>query len=303
MNDTHLVIMAGGQGTRLFPLSTEECPKQFVDVTKQGRTLIQLTADRFSSLARPENTWVVTGKRYAALVREQLPEIPEGNILVEPMAKNTAPCVAYAAWRIKAKDPGACIIVSPADHVVSNTEECRKVAAEAVAFAQETDAIVTLGMKPTRPDTGFGYIEADLAEASARARSIFRVEAFREKPSIDKAREYVGQDNFFWNAGVFVWSVKTIVNALRVYAPSIATPFEAALPKMGTAEEQAAVDEAYGQCEKISIDYAVLEKAEEVFVRPAEFGWSDLGTWPSLLEYLGVSTETNNPYEIWKQIK
>lgn len=279
---THLVIMAGGVGSRFWPMSTAERPKQFIDVLGCGRTLLQLTIDRFGKIFSPENIWVVTSARYAALVHEQLPDVPVGNILQEPCRRNTAPCIAYVSWRIKAQDPKANIVVTPSDHIVLNTAEFQRVINSALRFTAETDSIVTLGMKPTRPETGYGYIQADLSVASARNREIYRVDAFREKPDLPTAERYIRQNNFFWNSGLFVFRVSTIVNALRIYAPQISRIFEDLQSVYGTADEQAAINENFPKCESISIDYAVMEKAEEIFVFPADFGWSDLGTWGSL---------------------
>ena len=281
--NNHLVIMAGGVGSRFWPMSTEEKPKQFIDVLGTGRSLLQLTFDRFEGVCAPENVWVVTNKRYAALVHEQLHEIPEGNILQEPCRRNTAPCIAYISWRIKEKDPNANIVVSPADHIVMNSNEFRRVITSALKFTSETDSIVTLGMKPTRPETGYGYIQADLRTPSARNKEIYRVDQFREKPDLATATEYIKDKSFFWNAGIFVMSAATIVNAFRVYQPSIAKIFESMRSIYGTDKEQAEIDLRYPECESISIDYAIMEKAEEIFVMPADFGWSDLGTWGSLL--------------------
>lgn len=281
-NNNHLVIMAGGIGSRFWPMSTPEKPKQFIDVLGCGRTLIQLTADRFEGICPPENIWVVTSAAYADIVREQLPQIPEGNILCEPCRRNTAPCIAYVSWRIKARDPKANMVVTPSDHVVMDVKEFQRVIRTAMSFTDSSDAILTLGMKPTRPETGYGYIEADLTASSARCKEIFRVDSFKEKPALETAEKYVKKNNFFWNAGIFVWNVSTIVNALRVYQPAISQIFENMLPYYGTPEEQERIDIEFPKCENISIDYAILEKAEEIFVCPASFGWSDLGTWGSL---------------------
>ena len=282
-NNNHLVIMAGGVGSRFWPMSTVEKPKQFIDVLGVGRTLLQLTFDRFKGICPPENVWVVTNVRYADLVKDQLPDVPVSQILLEPCRRNTAPCIAYVSWRIKTKDPKANIVVSPSDHIVANTAEFQRVVRQCLKFTSETDAIVTLGMKPTRPETGYGYIQADLTASSPRNREIFRVDQFHEKPDLEKATAYIRQNNYFWNAGIFVWSVETIVNALRIYAPRINKLFEGIQQIMGTPKEQEVVNKLYEECENISIDYAVLEKAEEIFVCPADFGWSDLGTWGSLL--------------------
>jgi mannose-1-phosphate guanylyltransferase len=244
---------------------------------------MQLTYDRFKGVCPAENVWVVTNAAYVETVAEQLPEIPRGNILSEPCRRNTAPCIAYVSWRIKVQDPNANIVVTPSDHVVMNVAEFQRVITSTLNFASETDAIITLGMKPTRPETGYGYIQADLSQQSLRNKEIFRVDSFREKPNLETAKEYISHNYYFWNAGIFIWNVRTIVNAFRMYQPLIAATFEDIIPVMGTAEEQKVVDEKYPGCENISVDYAILEKAEEIFVFPADFGWSDLGTWGSLL--------------------
>lgn len=280
----HVVIMAGGVGSRFWPMSTTERPKQFIDILGVGRSLLQLTFDRFKDICPAENVWVLTNKTYADLVREQLPEVPASNVLLEPCRRNTAPCIAYVSWRIKSSDPKANVVVTPSDHIVTNPEEFRRVIKSCLQFTAETDAIVTLGMTPTRPETGYGYIQADLSSSSPRNKEIFRIDSFREKPDAETAKRYIQQSNFFWNAGIFVWSVKTIVNAFRVYSPSISKIFENMLPIYGTPAEQQQIDEKYPECENISVDYAIMEKAEEIFVQPANFGWSDLGTWGSLLE-------------------
>lgn len=281
-NHNHLVIMAGGVGSRFWPMSTEDKPKQFIDVLGVGRSLMQLTYDRFKGVCPAENVWVVTNAAYVETVAEQLPEIPRGNILSEPCRRNTAPCIAYVSWRIKVQDPNANIVVTPSDHVVMNVPEFQRVITSSLNFASETDAIITLGMKPTRPETGYGYIEADLAQQSLRNKEIFRVDSFREKPNLETAKEYISHSNYYWNAGIFIWNVRTIVNAFRMYQPLIAATFEEIIPVMGTENEQNVVDDKYPECENISVDYAILEKAEEIFVFPADFGWSDLGTWGSL---------------------
>lgn len=280
----HIVIMAGGIGSRFWPMSTTECPKQFIDVLGVGRSLLQLTYDRFQGICLPENIWIVTNKKYLELCREQLPDVPTENILLEPCRRNTAPCIAYVSWRIKSKNPKANVLVTPSDHIVTDTVEFQRVITSCLKFTGETDAIVTLGMKPNRPETGYGYIQADLSVSSPRNKEIFRVDSFREKPDIETAKKYVQQNNFFWNAGVFIWSVSTIVNAFRVYQPAISKVFEGMEHIYGTPEEQENIDKCYPECENISVDYAIMEKAEEIFVCPANFGWSDLGTWGSLVE-------------------
>lgn len=280
--NNHLVIMAGGVGSRFWPMSTAEKPKQFIDVLGVGKTLLQLTVERFNKLVSPENIWVVTNQKYVDIVREQLPEMPAGNILCEPCRRNTAPCIAYVSWRIKSKDPKANIVVTPSDHIVMNTQEFQRVIKECMNFTAESDAIVTLGMKPTRPETGYGYIQADLSASSLRNKGIFRVDSFREKPDLKTAEQYIKKNYYFWNAGIFIWNVSTIVNAFRIYQPKTNKIFEQMLPIYGTPQEQEAINEKFPQCENISVDYAIMEKAEEIFVCPADFGWSDLGTWGSL---------------------
>ena len=277
--NNHLVIMAGGVGSRFWPMSTPECPKQFIDVMGLGKTLLQMTVERFGTIIAPENIWVVTNQKYADIVKKQLPDMPADHILCEPCRRNTAPCIAYVSWRIKSNDPKANIIVTPS---VMNVPEFQRVITECMKFTADTDAIVTLGIKPTHPETGYGYIQADPASSSPRNKEIFRVDSFREKPDLETAKKYVSKSNYFWNAGIFIWNVNTIVNAFRMYQPALARTFESMLPVYGTPQEQEVVNQKFPECESISVDYAIMEKAEEIFVCPADFGWSDLGTWGSL---------------------
>ena len=282
-SNNYLVIMAGGIGSRFWPMSTTECPKQFIDILGVGRSLLQLTYDRFNGICPPENIWILTNAKYTSLVQEQLPEVPTNNILSEPCRRNTAPCIAYVSWRIKKENPKANVVVTPSDHIVTNNTEFRRVVQSCLKFTSETDAIVTLGMKPTRPETGYGYIQADLSSSSARNKEIFRVDSFREKPDFETAEKYIRNKSYFWNAGIFIWRVSTIVNAFRIYMPSMSKIFENMLPILGTPQEQEVINARYPECESISVDYAIMEKASEIFVCPADFGWSDLGTWGSLL--------------------
>lgn len=282
--NNYLVILAGGVGSRFWPVSSKALPKQFLDILNCGRTLIQLTVDRFKGLIPEENMWVVTSEDYREIVHEQLPNIPLGNILCEPCRRNTAPCICYVSWKIKSINPKANIVVSPADHMVIDTSAFQEAIDDSLSYAAETDAIVTIGLKPTRPETGYGYIKADLSYSSSRKGTIFRVDAFKEKPSAEVAQQYVEQPNYLWNSGIFIWNVSTVVNAFRVYQPAMSKIFEGLLPVYGTADEQAAIDREFPECESISVDYAILEKAEEIFVYPATFPWSDLGTWTSLRE-------------------
>lgn len=281
-NNNHLVIMAGGVGSRFWPMSTEKKPKQFIDVLGVGRSLLQLTRDRFESVVPHDNIWVVTNRKYVHMVQQQLPDMPTNHILCEPCRRNTAPCIAYVSWRIKAQDPKANIVVTPSDHIVTDPVEFRRVVSECLDFTADSDAIVTLGMKTSRPETGYGYIQADLSSSSLRNKEIFRVDSFKEKPDLETAKQYIKKNYYFWNAGIFIWNVSTIVNAFRVYQPVMSKLFESLLPIYGTEKEQEEIDRTFPECDNISVDYAIMEKAEEIFVCPADFGWSDLGTWGSL---------------------
>lgn len=285
MNENnYLVILAGGAGSRFWPISSEELPKQFLDILGCGRTLIQLTLERFNGLIPKENVWVVTAEKYREIVMEQLPEIPSSNILCEPCRRNTAPCICYVSWKIKKLNTKANIVVSPSDHLVVDIQAFQSAIDDSLSFAAETDAVVTLGLKPTRPETGYGYIKADLTYSSSRKHNIFRVDEFKEKPTLEVAKEYIQSPNYLWNSGIFIWNVNTIINAFRVYEPEVSSIFEGLMPYYGTDKEQNKIDESYPQCKNISVDYAILEKAEEIFVFPASFSWSDLGTWNSLRE-------------------
>ena len=280
----NLVVMAGGVGSRFWPMSTPEKPKQFIDVLGEGKSLLQLTVERFKGICELKDTWVVTNKAYKDIVMEQLPGLSEDHILLEPCRRNTAPCIAYVSWKIKSRDPKANIVVASSDHLVVNVEEFQRIVSSCLNFTGSNDSIVTLGIKPTRPETGYGYIQADLTTSSLRNKEIYRVDSFKEKPDLTTAEEYVAKSDYFWNSGIFFWNVSTIVNAFRVYQPAISKLFEDLLPIYGTPHEQEKIDKAYEECESISIDYAIMEKAEEIFVCPCDFGWSDLGTWGSLLK-------------------
>ena len=280
----HVVIMAGGVGSRFWPLSTPEFPKQFIDILGCGRTLIQLTVDRFSGICPPENFWVVTNRNYVSIVKEQIPGIPSEHILAEPAARNTAPCIAWACWCIKQEDPDANVVVTPADAVVMNTPEFQRVIKGTLEFTAGHNNIVTIGIKPNRPETGYGYVKAIPGDRDIRA-----VEAFKEKPSREVAQQYLKDGNYLWNAGIFVWNVQTITDSLSKYKPQLASEIE----KMVAT---AAIDEIFPQCEKISIDYAVMEPAAadgKVYTYPADFGWSDLGNWQSLHEKLSKDQDNN----------
>lgn len=284
--------MAGGVGSRFWPLSTPEYPKQFIDILGCGRTLIQLTVDRFKGVSPIENFWVVTNAKYVGIVKEQIPGIPESHILAEPEARNTAPCIAWACWKIKAEDGNANIVVTPSDAVVMNPEEFRRVIKNALAFTERSNAIVTIGIKPSRPETGYGYVQF----AEQVEDEIHRVEVFKEKPNLETANQYVADGHYLWNAGIFVWNAQTIVDSITYYSPQIAGLMTRMAKSFGHSEEQNVVEGLFPLCEKISIDYAVMEPASKdgmVYTHPADFGWSDLGNWASLHDKL-QKDENNN---------
>ncbi|MBO7397157.1 MAG: mannose-1-phosphate guanylyltransferase [Bacteroidales bacterium] len=288
--NTHLVIMAGGVGSRLWPVSTPELPKQFIDLTGCGRTLIQLTVDRFASVCPPENVWVVTSERYVSIVREQLPLVPPSQILAEPIGRNTAPCIAYASWKISKKDPEANIVVSPADAIVARTDAFASLISSALQCTAKSSAIVTVGIAPTRPETAYGYIQ--VADKPVLGE-LTEVKAFHEKPSLELAKEYLSSGRYFWNAGIFVWNVSTIISAIRSYAPQIASLMDALAPSLFTDREQEELRRIFPQCEKISIDYAVMEKADNIRLIAQDLGWSDLGNWSALRDQLPLDAEGN----------
>ncbi len=291
--NNHLVIMAGGIGSRLYPMSTTNYPKQFIDVLGCGKTLLQITLERFLPVVPIENVWVITSEVYSEIVAEQLPDVPKEQILLEPCRRGTAPCICYASWRIKSLYPHANVVVSPSDHLVKDTEEFARVVDSSLRFVSDSDAILTLGMKPDRPETGFGYIQADLRYSTARNKEIYRVDSFKEKPNLELAEKYIQQKNYFWNSGIFIWNVNTIVNAFRVYQPDISGIFEDMLPYYNTPKEAELIRERFPMCDNISVDYAILENAEEIFVFPADFGWSDVGTWNSLKRALDTDAHGN----------
>ena len=281
MADNHLVIMAGGIGSRFWPLSTPEFPKQFVDVMGMGRSLIQLTYDRFASICEPNHIWIVTNEKYVDIVHQQLPKIPLDNIIAEPEARNTAPCIAYAGWKIKQHHPNANIVVTPSDALVLNTTEFQRIINKALNFTQQREAIVTIGICPSRPEVGYGYVQM-----ISSTEEVHKVASFREKPSLEIAKEYVQAGNYLWNAGIFVWNVQTLEESIRTFAPQIADIMDQIEPVLFTENEQLYAKQLFPKCEKISIDYAVMERHERVYTIPADFGWSDLGNWASLYQLL-----------------
>jgi len=275
--------MAGGIGSRFWPFSRTHFPKQFHDVLGVGRSMLQLTVDRFRGICPPENVFVVTNRGYAALVREHLPELPADQILGEPIGRNTAPCIAYASYRIAQRDPKATIIVSPADHAVLREEEFRRLIKVAITAARQHEVLITLGVQPSRPDTGYGYIQyLDGDTQRLPGTDIHKVKTFTEKPNAELAQGFINSGDFLWNAGLFIWQAISIIEAFQRELPDIAEVFEAGRPQLGTTQEAAFIEEAYSRCPNISIDYGVMEKADNVYVLPADIGWSDLGTWDSL---------------------
>lgn len=290
MKNNHLMIMAGGVGSRFWPMSTVDTPKQFLDILGTGKSLLQLTADRFKHVCSPENVWIVTSANYLDLVKEQLPFMDDDHILLEPCMRNTAPCIAYAAWKIKSRDADANIVVSPADHIVIDTAEFTKVISQGLEFTTAKDAIVTLGMRPSRPETGYGYIQA---EGGTSICEPIEVQAFKEKPNLELAKEYISDGNYFWNAGIFIWKVSVIESVYRELLPNMAAQFDDGDAFWFTADERSFIDENFPKCEKISVDYGIMEHAKEIYVLPADFGWSDLGTWGSLYDRLPKSDSTN----------
>ena len=276
-NNNYAVIMAGGVGSRFWPVSRTTHPKQFIDIVGTGKTLIQGTFDRLKKVIPAENIFVVTNELYVSLVKEQLPGISQEQILAEPVMRNTAPCIAYACYKISALNPNANILVAPSDHLILDTEEFARKVTQALNYAANNDALVTLGIKPSRPDTGYGYIK--IAEVSDEA--ISPVERFMEKPNLELAKEFVASGNYFWNAGIFIWSARTIGEAFKKYSPEIEGIF-ADSSNYNTSAETEFLKNEYAKSPNISIDYAILEKASNVYVIPSDFGWSDLGTWSSV---------------------
>ena len=275
----HIVIMAGGIGSRFWPMSTPEYPKQFVDVLGTGKTMIQMTVERFAPLCPMENIWVVTSREYVSIVQEQLPGLPLANILSEPAMRNTAPCIAYACWKIRSQDPYANVVVTPADALVQDVNEFRKVIGKALDFTVSGKRIVTVGITPTRPETGYGYIAAG---APVEGTALHEVDSFREKPALEVAKVYLEAGNYLWNAGIFVWNIDTITDSIREFNSDLAQKMDQMAESFGTSGEAESVAEIFPTCQKISIDYAVMEKADYIYTIPGDFGWSDVGTWGSL---------------------
>lgn len=285
--------MAGGVGSRFWPMSTPQKPKQFLDVLGIGKSLIQMTYDRLLLIAPKENIYILTNSNYATIVKEQLPDLTFDQILTEPKRKNTAPCIAYAAAKIMDLNPDATLVISPADHLIVKEFRFTEIIKTAIKRANEQERLVTLGIQPTRPDTGYGYIEFS-AEKNLKAGEVTEVIQFREKPDLSTAEEFVKAGNFYWNSGIFVWKAKSILEALNCFQPVLHDLFAGDLSKYNTAEEQEKVNASFEACEDISIDFAVMEHAENVDVVLADFDWSDLGTWGSLNTHLKKDTNNNS---------
>ncbi|MCF8365908.1 MAG: mannose-1-phosphate guanylyltransferase [Bacteroidales bacterium] len=276
--------MAGGVGARFWPMSRTKHPKQFIDILGTGETLIQQTFKRFARICPAENIFIVTNEIYKDLVAKQIPEIPENNIVLEPAMRNTAPCIAYANYKISAINPDAKIVVAPSDHLILNEDVFLDNILKALEAATENNWLLTLGIKPTRPDTGYGYIQYDEQEKYAKNTKISKVKTFTEKPDSDLAVKFLESGDFLWNAGIFIWSLRSIMDAFDEHLNDVNDLFSEGVGKYNTPNEKVFIDEIYTSCRKISIDYGIMEKAPNVYVQVADFGWSDLGTWGSLFD-------------------
>lgn len=289
---TYAVIMAGGVGSRFWPVSRVKKPKQFLDILGLGKSLLQMTYDRFTDILPAENIYIVANVAYEDLIKEQLPDISSNQILSEPVAKNTAPCIAYASYKIASKDSNAVMIVAPSDHLIMNEAEFKKQVISASEFARNNASLVTLGIKPTRPDTGYGYIQY---HEDAVQEGIHEVKTFTEKPNEELAEQFIESGDFLWNAGIFIWGAQSILNAFDQHLPEMAELFNSGSDTYYSDEEKQFIDRVYPVCQSISIDYGIIEKSESVVVLPSDFGWSDLGTWKSLQE-VAEANEDNNVF-------
>lgn len=280
----HAVIMAGGAGTRFWPRSTEARPKQFLKIFGD-RTMLQSTVDRIEKLIPAERVWVITNDRYVDLVQEQLPNVPKTNIVGEPVGRNTAPCVAAAAALINEKDPEGTMVVLPADHQITDPETFLSILETAEAKAEDGESLVTIGIKPDRPETGYGYIEFDKdSSETVDGHEVKTVKQFREKPDLKTARQFIYSGNFLWNSGMFIWQASTIIDQFEQHLPDIHSGLEKMSPSVGTDQQKEAIDEFYHSCPSISIDYGIMEQAESVFVVPGSFGWNDVGSWRAVYD-------------------
>jgi mannose-1-phosphate guanylyltransferase len=278
----YCVIMCGGVGSRFWPLSRSNRPKQFLDLFGTGRSLLQLTYDRILPVVDPEHVILVTNSAYYGLIREQLPEVKESNILLEPARRNTAPCVCWAANHIASLDPEASIVTLPSDHLILKEDAFHHTLNEGLDFAEKNDALVTIGLKPVSPHTGYGYIQ--LGKEVEGEAGIMKVKSFTEKPNLEMAKFFLDSGEFYWNSGMFIWTAKSILNAFRKYDPETCAVFDAGAGSFGTPQEMEFINEAFPSAPSISIDYAIMEKAGNVYVKTADLGWSDLGSWNALYE-------------------
>jgi mannose-1-phosphate guanylyltransferase len=276
----YAVIMAGGRGTRFWPRSRGAMPKQLLDITGD-RTMLQQTVERIAPLVPLQNILIVTGAQQAALVRVQLPDIPADNIIVEPVGRNTAPCICLAATKIYKHDPDAVMLVLPADHHIGNPDAFRASLTGAAGAARETGALITISVAPSQPETGYGYIQYDKSRCVSGA---YRVEQFYEKPDLDRARQYLAQGNFLWNSGMFIWKTSVILDAVKRHLPAMYDLLFPLKDLWGTSAIDAAIADAYGKVQPISIDYGVMEKADEVYTLPGDFGWNDIGSWSAIYD-------------------
>ncbi len=286
MSNYYAIIMAGGVGTRFWPMSTTQHPKQFLDILGNGRTLLQQTYDRLLKVCPNENIFIVTSNVYENLVAEQLPKLSRANILTEPARKNTAPCVAYASYKIHQLNPNAITIVAPSDHLIKKEEVFVKAVKACFVKAEKEDSLITLGIKPTRPDTGYGYIQIIESDKKEQDKRIYKVKTFTEKPDLETAKFFIETGEFLWNSGIFIWSTKSIIAALELHDNELASIFKEGIPAYNTPEEKAFINRAYNSCKNDSIDYSVMEKAKNTYVRASIIGWSDLGTWGSLYTHI-----------------
>ncbi len=275
--------MAGGVGERFWPMSRVSRPKQFIDILGTGKTLIRQTYERFAKVCAPENIYVVTNKKYKDLVLDQIPGIGSSQVILEPTRKNTAPCIAYASYKIHKMNPEARIVVAPSDHIILKEEVFSEIIKAALQAAFD-DRLLTLGITPSRPDTGYGYIQFIDDGVNPHDSRMKKVKTFTEKPNLELAESFLKSGDFLWNSGIFIWSAKSIIDAFEKYQPEISYIFREAFEKYNTPDEQEYMDVAYAACKSISIDYAIMEKADNVYVFVSDFGWSDLGTWGSLFD-------------------
>ncbi len=285
--------MAGGIGSRFWPMSRTAYPKQFLDILGTGRTLLQQTYDRFLKVCPKENIFIVTNESYTQLVKQQLPDLKDFQILSEPSRKNTAPCVAYASYKIQTINPEANIVVAPSDHLITKEDTFIKAIKSCFRKAESEDCLVTLGIKPTRPDTGYGYIQFRESDKDEKDPRIKKVKTFTEKPDHEMARFFLQSGDFLWNSGIFIWNVKSITKAFNEYMPELHNAFSEGSENFNTPQEQPFVNNIYSTCKNISIDYAILEKADNVYVRSSIIGWSDLGTWGSLSDHINKDEHEN----------